>query len=537
MIAVETMTADLAPVDRLRRLPFPLMLATLRRLEGDLGAEAVAALRYELSNEGSQAMFWSRPAQRLPDPAVRWAIALIIGEYGTGKTWSAVHLFLREILAGRAKRPRIICASGPAIEGTIIKGPSGILSWLPPSVPREWSPSKGHAGVLTIDGVAVTCISADAPGQAIGEGSDLDLRDDVAKWVISCGAEGAQKAWVAASKSCREGGGRAIVPTTPDGAEFIRALVAGERAGVLTIDLGAVENNRGNLAANFVDLVVRDLRAAGQWNALGESSPFAPVPLESLRLEAPPELVQLAVAIDTALSSGPNACEVGIVGGGRDERSTVHVLYDASERLDGGAAGWPSVAWDLAERLMAEHPGVPFRFVIETNRGAVPPMDLLRAEERNRNLSRGKPGVSVVEIVAIRSSRNKCERARLPAMIAVQGQVRFAYGLLTLFGQLRSLTPDGKNSDRADAAVHLINDLAGLGEKEAAMAAEKHTKAEGTKRQVDALARMSDALAGRSSAPKEGDLIKVEGAPPGDARYPGPPPVAQAVPWQRRRAL
>ena len=531
------MTAELAPVDRLRRLPFPLMVATLRRLERDLGAEAVAALRHELSNGGSQAMFWSRAAQRLPDPAVRWAIALIIGEYGTGKTWLAVHLFLREILAGRAKRPRIICASGPAIEGTIIKGPSGILSWLPPSVPREWSPSKGHAGVLTIDGVAVTCISADAPGQAIGEGSDLDLRDDVAKWVISCGAEGAQKAWVAASKSCREGGGRAIVPTTPDGAEFIRALVARERAGVLTMDLGAVENNRGNLAANFVDLVVNDLRAAGQWNALGESSPFAPLPLESMRLEACPDLVELAVAIDPSLG-GP--CEVGIVGGGIDARSNVHVRYDASDRLDGGASGWPSVAWDLAERLMTEHPEAPrerFRFVIETNRGSVPPMDLLRAEERNRNLARGRPGVSSVNITPIRSSKNKCERARLPALIAAQGQVRFAPGLTTLYGQLRSLTPDGKNSDRADAAVHLINDLAGLGEKEAAAMAEKVTAVEGAKRQVDALAKMSDALAGRSSAPKEGDVIKVAGAPPGDARYPGPPPVAQAVPWQRRRAL
>jgi len=528
-------TADLAPVDRLRALPWPLMLRTLQRLEDDLGAEAVAALRYELSAAGDAAGFWSRPSQRLPDPAARWAICLIVGEYGTGKTWSAVHLFVREILAGRAERPRIICASGPSIEGTIINGPSGILRWLPPSVPREWLPSKGHAGVLVINGVRVTCISADAPGQAIGEGSDLDLRDDVAKWVVSCGAEGAQNAWAAASKSCREGDGRAIVPTTPDGAEFIRALVAGERRGVLTIDLGAVENNRGNLASNFVDHVVHDLRAAGLWSAAGDVSPFASVPLETLRLEATPDLVETAVAIDPALSSGPQSCEVGIVGGGRDERSTVHVRHDSSAILDGGAMGWPKVAWDLAEELQREQPKAPFHFVIEVNRGATPPMDLLRAEERNRRQARGLSAVSLVEIRTRTSTKNKCERARAPAFIANQGQVRFAPGLTTLQGQLRMLTPNGKNSDRADAAVHLINDLAGLGEKEAAAAAEAHTEAERAKAQTRAMAEMNAAMGPRP----QGDPgpMKVEGAPPGDARHPGQPRAMARPGWQQRKVM
>ena len=526
----------LAPVDRLRALPRPVALATLAHLEAELGPEAVAALRYELDAQGREAGFWSRPTQRLPDPSARWAIALIKGEYGTGKTWMAVQLFLREILAGRSTLPRIICATRPAIEGTIVNGPSGILKWLPPDVPREWLPSKGHAGELWIAGVRVKCLSADAPGQAIGEGSDLDLRDDVAKWAMTAGALGAQEAWVAASKSCREGEGRAIVPTTPDGIEFIQALVRGERRGILQIDLGRVEENRGNLASNFVDLVVTDLREAGQWSREGGASPFKATDFPSLRLDVTPPLVELAIAIDIADTAGAGSCEVGIVGGGRDARDVIHVTRDASDKLD--AEQWPAVAWDLAEQLQREHPGVPWHFVIETNRGRSRPAALLRGEEKLRLAKRGKPAISTAEIREVRSDKNKCERAVSPARLATAGHVRFARGLGTLEGQLRALTPAGSHSDRADAAVHMINDLAGLDEKTARAAAEEHSSTEEAAAQCALAADMGAMLSTmrRGVKPEPGPM-KVEGAPPGDARHPGPSRPMPRASWRSRGVL
>ncbi|MEK9647018.1 MAG: hypothetical protein VW547_15880 [Alphaproteobacteria bacterium] len=535
------MTAALAPVDQLRALPYPLALATLARLEEDLGVEAVAALRYELDAQGRQGGFWARPVQLLPDPAESWATCVITGEYGTGKTWMAVQLFLREILAGRSERPRIICASKSSIEGTIVKGPSGILRWLPPDVPREWLPSKGHAGELWIAGVKIVCLSADAPGQAIGEGSDLDLRDDVAKWVISCGAQGAQEAWTAARKSCREGLARAIVPTTPDGIEFIRTLLAGERR-VKSINLGKVEDNRGNLAANFVDGVVQDLRDQGQWMQEGGESPFArPGLIESMRRDGWPVLVDLAVAIDPSRSAGRGSCEVGISGGGRDARDVVHVRHDRSAVLDAGVNGWPAVAWDLAEELQREHPGAPIRFVLESNTGSNN-AELLRAEERARRKARGEPGVNQVEVVLVKASKNKCERARLPAMQAALGQVTTARGLTALEAQLRALTPDGKKSDRADAMVHLVRNLAGLSdEKEIARGATEQEQADEAAEQCAAAADMNALLVARrhGAAPTDPGPMKVEGAPPGDARYAGPPPRAMARPggWRTRTTI
>lgn len=527
-----------APVDDLRALPYPLAIGVLARLEAEHGPEAVAALRYELDSRGEVLGFWSRPSQRLPGPAERWGTLVITGDYGTGKTWVAVQLFMREILAGRSTRPRIICATRTAIEGTIVNGPSGILAWLPPDVPREWFPSKGHAGELWIAGVKITCISADAPGQAIGEGSDLDLRDDVAKWAITAGAKGAQEAWVAARKSCREGEGRAIVPTTPDGVDFIQGLLRGEERRVRVVDLGGVEENRGNLAPGFLD-AAKDLREQGLWLRTAGASPFAAMDFAALRLDACPPLVEIGIAIDPADTSGGRACEVGIVGGGRDARDVVHVRRDVSDQLD--SDHWPAVAWDLAEELQAEFPGVPWHFVVETNRGRSPPAALLRGEEKLRLAKRGKPAIPTCEIREVRADRDKCERAVSPAGIAARGYVRFARGLGTLEGQMRNLTPAGKNSDRADAAVHLVSDLAGLDEKSARAAAEQASEADEAAAQAAAAAEMSARLAAlRRGAQPEPGPMKVEGAPPGDARHAGPEPRTASRPamsWRSRGVL
>ena len=457
----------LAAVDQLRALPPALALAVLRDLEAELGPEAVAALRTSYE-------FFRRPAQRFPRPDEPWAVLVYVGEYGTGKTWVAIQLFLHLILTGQAKRPRIICATGPAIEGTIIEGASGIRAWLPPGVTCDFKSSKGHEGELWIrwdsGSVKVTCCSADAPGQAIGEGSDLDLRDDVAKWVISCGAEGARAAWGAASKSCREGEARAIVPTTPDGVEFITDLLKDQESGLLEIDLGGAAENAGNLGENFIKHTIPNLKRQGLWGETEDPSPFARIDFVRIRLVDCPLLVEGGIAIDPSLSTGDHACEVGIVGGGRDARGAVHVRYDVSDVLDAGAKGWPARAWDLAERFEREHPGVPWHFVLESNVGKRL-AELLRGEERVRRLRAGKSEESVCEIRLIKADKNKCRRAESPARLADQGQVHFAKGLDKLEGQLRTLRPEGKKSDRADAGVHLINDLAALADEKGAAAA------------------------------------------------------------------
>jgi phage terminase large subunit-like protein len=538
--ALRTPADDLAPVDALRALPYPLALATLARLEEELGPEAVASLRYAWR-------FWARPAQLVEDYDNLATIEVFVGERRSGKTRAAVELFVDLVRTGRARLPRIVSATDPQIAEIALDGASGIRTWLPP--PHEgvldWKKSDGFAGVLYLYGTRVVCCSAAAPGQAIGMSRDLTLAEDPAGWIESVGEKLASDAWTEILKSNSEGMSCVIVATTPAGADFIRDMLdATQRTDPTFIrihDLGAVENNRGNLAPNYLRHTVADLRRKSKWDASTDESPFAHTDFSRMRLEDCPPLVDLAVAIDPSRSHGPSACEVGIVGGGLDARSIVHARHDRSGRLDEGAAGWPAVAWDLAEQLQREHPGASIRFVIESNTGSSK-AELLRAEERARRRARGEPGINRVEVVLVKASKNKCERAKPPAMQARLGQVRIAPGLTEVEGQLRTLTPDGKKSDRADAWVHLVRDLAGLSdEKEIKRVATEEEEAEEALSQMQIATDMNAAMQARARGRPTGapELMTVEGAPPGDSRYAGPPPrsVARAANWRSRGAL
>jgi hypothetical protein len=199
-------------------------------------------------------------------------------------------------------------------------------------------------------------------------------------------------------------------------------------------------------------------------------------------------------------------------------------------------------AWDLAEELQRDNPSATFRFVLESNVGDTL-AELLRAEERARLLRAGRPAINEVEIVLYRSKKDKCARAKLPARLATQGGVRIVEGLGAAESQLRNLTPEGKKSDRADAIVHLVRDLAGLSdEKELERGREDAEAAEEMRKQIQLAAAINASNAARRGGADpagEPQIMKVEGAPPGDSRYAGPPPrpAFARVNWRSRGVL
>lgn len=455
----------LALVDALRALPAPVALRILQQLEDELGPEAVGALETAWP-------FWRRPMQRFPKRHERQGIVIFKGEYGTGKTRTAQEYIEHLVLVGRALAPRLIAGTGAGVRSLVINRKTGMLAWKKPGVSYVWEPSKGFEGQFTINGTTLDLFSIEAPLTALGEGGDVQLLDDPPKW----GPSG-KAMLVNALKSGRERGTLTIIPTTDDGLALIGEVLgvqllgpgaeeAAELAGILVIDLGTTDENAGNLdPAYFVNR--ESMRRAGTWDPIAGTSPWRPVlaaaEWPSRRLAACPPLIELAVSIDPNKGGSSKPCEVGIVGGGRDAGDVLHVRYDRSGVLDGGVDGWPKVAWELAEDLAGEHPRAPFPvFVLESNVGKVY-ADLLYAEERNRRRSRGEPGVNFrCKVVFVKADTDKCVRAEAPARVAGQGQVRFASGLDVLEGQLRNLTPKGTDSDRADAANHLLTHLGRL---------------------------------------------------------------------------
>jgi hypothetical protein len=128
-------------------------------------------------------------------------------------------------------------------------------------------------------------------------------------------------------------------------------------------------------------------------------------------------------------------------------------------------------------------------------------------------------------------------------MQARLGQVKIASDLGAAEKQLRNLTPDGKKSDRADAVVHLVRNLAGLSdEKEIARVATEQEQQEAAEAScalaADINASLRDRLRGKPA--DDGEPMKVPGALPGDPRYPGPSPrqvVRGQSGWRQRGAL
>lgn len=476
---------DSAPLDALRRLPPPLARAVLAEQAREQGDASVAALRWSMEAQ-------LRPAQRIPATLDEWpAILVLTGQFRAGKSFLARAIFLDALHRYRVEQPRIMAATKAAVASDVVGSRStprspggGLLDMIPPWVATTWEPSVGYAGRLVIDGAEIQCIGAEGGAGAVGgPGCGLCLADDFAKWVRLNGAAAAEDALQAVLSNMSGGPGRLLLPTTPDGAGLVLQIASAVGRSVAVWDLGTAQDNAGNLAEAYSTTFVPALADAGMLD-LGASaeSPWKAVDFAGLRLDVCPPLVELCISIDPNKGAG---CEVGIVGGGRDAGGTIHTRYDRSERCSGGE--WAAIAWSLAEQLQADHPGAPWHFVVESNTGARGNVEpLLRAEEQLRT-SRRRGGLvlpSTCEVRHVRSDKDKCARARPSAALALQRppRVRHAPGLGRLEGQLRQLTPAGTRSDRADAAVHLVNDLAGLSDERGAREAREAEAAQAATR-------------------------------------------------------
>lgn len=446
-----------ALVDRLRTLPPEARAAILDAVLSEPGS--LADLRWDF--EG----FWARPDQ-LVTPAEVTAHALVVfaGPRASGKTEAAVQLFNREILSGRATRPRIFAASEGDVDKAVVHGPSGILATLAPGSRPVWIAGEGPAGILRYpNGVEAVCFSARSPEGAVSHQGDLDLYDDVAKW----GSQ-AFVAWAHARASCRIGLACGIVATTRRGTTLLRKLLGGDVDGVLIRRAPDLRANRYNLSAKFFRSMAAEfdgtdfLRQELEDEEVG-SSPFSgfdfavpPIRLEQIDRAA---LAEVVVAVDPADGKGADHDEWGIGAAGRRRDRHVVALDDASGSYDDdeGAA----VALDLCDRWGARV------IVVEVNRGprvraAIRAAFYQRLAEGGGDRARAMP-----EIVGVTAREQKRLRAGPLRGLYAQGMLHHLPGLAALERQQREWDPDGpkrpRQDDRIDWLVHAVHHLADLG--------------------------------------------------------------------------
>lgn len=400
------MSAGLGFADRVRALPRVERLALYRALPPGL----LASQRYRHA-------FWARGTQALPDLDDLATIEIVRGGRRAGKTWWAVQLFNACVLSGRARAGARLCAATNDALQIVINGPSGIRTWLPANQrPVYMGAAKNKAGRLiypdtSVGRFEVECLTAMEPEQARGQGAEITLADDPAKWVTQCGEMRAAETFRQLRISNSEGRPCLIVPTTQQGTGFLRrALTRGQLAGARLRSIGPTSANTA-LSPSYIRDTIEGLRGEDGDYAAGEfddeernEEPGALWKREWIdHVHAAPELVRVVVAVDPADDGKRDSDETGIVVVGLGEDGRLYVLADLTARWS--APHWAAVVAWAYRRYKAD------AIVSEGNRAWSAVQQCLAIEAPN------------VPVVRVDATRGKATRAEPLAIQYSAGQV------------------------------------------------------------------------------------------------------------------
>ena len=394
--------------------------------------------------------FWALPHQ-LP-PEGDWISWVIMGGRGAGKTRAGSEWVRARVegatpdAPGRARRVALVAETFDQGREVMVFGDSGILACSPPDRRPVWE--AGRRRLVWANGAVAQVFSAHEPEALRGPQFDAAWVDELAKW------KKAEETWDMLQFALRLGEHpQQVVTTTPRNVGVLKAIL--RNASTVTTH-APTDANRAYLAESFLAEV--EARYAG--TRLGrqelegvlledvEGALWTTAALEGCRVEAPPALDRVVVAVDPAVTSGKASDECGIVVAGVVQRGEpgdwrAFVLEDATIR--GGPSDWARAALAAMERHGAE------RLVAEVNQGG----DLVESVIRQID--------PLVPFRALRAGRGKGLRAEPVAALYEQGRVRHLRGLGALEDQMCRMTVAGYQGrgspDRVDALVWAIHEL------------------------------------------------------------------------------
>ncbi len=313
--------------------------------------------------------FWALPHQLPPRGA--WKTWVILGGRGAGKTRAGAEWVRAEVEgprpgdAGRSRRVALVGETIDQAREVMVLGESGILACSPPDRRPEWNASRHQ--LTWPNGAVAQVFSAHDPEALRGPQFDAAWVDELAKW--KRGAE----TWEQVQFALRLGKHpRQVVTTTPRNVTVLKAILQNPST---VVSHAPTEANRAYLADSFL----AEVRARYGGTRLGrqeldgvlvedaEGALWTTAMLEAARVERPPEVSRVVVAVDPPVTAGKKSDECGIVVVGADTRGDPRtwravVLEDASVK-GATAEGWARAA--LA--AMAKH-GAD-RLVAEVNQG------------------------------------------------------------------------------------------------------------------------------------------------------------------------
>jgi phage terminase large subunit-like protein len=331
----------------------------------------------------------------------------------------------------------------------MVDGPSGLLAIHPPGERPSYNASR--RALTWPNGAVAQLFSADDPESLRGPQFGAAWSDELAKWRY------ADAAWDMLQFCLRLGDRpRQAVTTTPRPIPLLKRLIADPRTA---ISRARTEANAANLAPGFLGSVVARYRGTrlGRQELDGELIEDRPDALwrrdaiDAARVDRPPPLTRIVVAVDPPVTSGARADACGIVACGRAEDGRAFVLADAT--LQGASPlDWARAAVRLYESLEADC------IVAEVNQGGELVAQMLR------QVSPGLP------VRMVRATRGKFLRAEPVAALYERGLVAHAGTWPELEDQMCDFGPGGlsggRSPDRVDALVWALTELM-LGERRA----------------------------------------------------------------------
>jgi phage terminase large subunit-like protein len=342
-----------------------------------------------------------------------------------------------QVSAGRARRVALLAPTQGDARAVMIEGPSGLLAIGPPDERPRYQPSLHK---VTWPGGAVALVySADEPERLRGPQHDAAWVDEL------CAFRYPQYAWDMLMFGLRLGSDpRCLVTTTPRPIPTLKRLL--ETPGVV-VTRGSTYENAQHLAPGFL----ADILARYQGTRLGrqeiEAELLADTPgalwrrdqIEAARVQTPPTLKRVVVALDPALPGGEESAETGIVAVGLGVDGHGYVLGDLTLRAS--PAVWASRA------VAAYHDYEADRLVAEVNSGGDMIEHTLRTVE---------PRLSFRQV---RATRGKLTRAEPVAALYEQGKIHHVGAFPALEDQLTTWIPGEPSPDRLDALVWALTDL------------------------------------------------------------------------------
>jgi phage terminase large subunit-like protein len=392
---------------------------------------------------------WARPEQLPPsEPFVHWGI---VSGRGAGKTRGAAEFVKDEVQTNQHEFVNLVGRTAGDVRDVMIEGESGLLAVSHPDFYPKYEPSKKR--ITWPNGCIGSVFNSTEPDELRGPQCSLYWGDEIAAWKYP------YETWDNLMFGFRLGNPRGVFTTTPKPIKLVRDLMSGQVPGVVLAPRMTTYDNLANLAATFIQTVVKKYEGTrkGRQELLGELLLDVPGALWTLKLIdderklKPPregELSRIVVAIDPAVTSGEESNETGIIVAGRDRsRPDPHfcVLRDISGR-------WPAIQW-ARKAVKAFHDLKADRIVAEVNNGG----DLVQAQIRI--VDRDVPYSDV------RASRGKYIRAEPIAALYEQGRVHHVGSFDALEDQMITFVPDDERDDddspdRVDALVWALTALA-----------------------------------------------------------------------------